>query len=211
MKIKSNQYWLLFIEFGYNIIKLSICVPLFISEGFFQLLLWLEPLITPVSLRIFLSLELYVHFSDSQILSLPLSFSALSSFPLPFRRGFPACLVFWKNRILFFFNYLCLTFAIAFTFNDFFSVFFFFLAALSLYCCVWALSSCGEQGLLFPVVASLAVAGRAWGPSSFSSWGTRASLPHGKWDLPRPGITSVSPVLAWAFRKVLHLHLKNSV
>ena len=174
--MKSDKYWPLFIEFGYNIVKLSVCVPLFISESFFQLLLWLEPLITPVSLlRIFLNLELYIHFSDSEILSLPLSFSVLSPFPLPFGRGFPTCLVFWKNScFVLFLNYPYLTFAVAFTFNFFFFSVFLFLAALSLHRCVWAFSSCGAQGLLFPVVASLAGACRALGPSSFSSCGARA-------------------------------------
>ena len=36
--------------------------------------------------------------------------------------------------------------------------FFFFLAALGLCCCPWALSSCGEQGLLFIVVHGLLIA-----------------------------------------------------
>ena len=33
-----------------------------------------------------------------------------------------------------------------------------FLAALGLRCCVWALSSCGERGLLFVVVRRLLIA-----------------------------------------------------
>ena len=36
--------------------------------------------------------------------------------------------------------------------------FFFFLAALGLCCCVWAFSSCGEQGLLYVAVHGLLVA-----------------------------------------------------
>ena len=32
------------------------------------------------------------------------------------------------------------------------------LAALGLHCCVWAFSSCGEQGLLFIVVHGLLIA-----------------------------------------------------
>ena len=35
---------------------------------------------------------------------------------------------------------------------------FLFLAALGLHCCVWAFSSCGEQGLLFVVVHGLLIA-----------------------------------------------------
>ena len=34
-----------------------------------------------------------------------------------------------------------------------------FVAALGLRCCTWALSSCGEQGLLFVAVCGLLVAG----------------------------------------------------
>ena len=34
----------------------------------------------------------------------------------------------------------------------------FFLAALSLHCCAWAFSSCGEQGLLFIAVHGLLIA-----------------------------------------------------
>ena len=33
-----------------------------------------------------------------------------------------------------------------------------FMAALGLCCCVWAFSSCGEQGLLFVVVRGLLIA-----------------------------------------------------
>ena len=47
------------------------------------------------------------------------------------------CLVlFLKNKFIYLFIYL-------------------FLAALGLCCCMWALSSCGEQGLLFVVVCGL--------------------------------------------------------
>ena len=35
---------------------------------------------------------------------------------------------------------------------------FWFLAALGLCCCVWAFSSCGEQGLLFIAVRGLLIA-----------------------------------------------------
>ena len=43
----------------------------------------------------------------------------------------------------------------------FFNLFYFiclFLAALGLHCCMWAFSSCGEQGLLFIAVRGLVIA-----------------------------------------------------
>ena len=57
---------------------------------------------------------------------------------------------------------------------------FFFLAALVLRCCTWALSSCSERGLLFVAVHGLlvAVASRcgAWavGARAYSRCGSRA-------------------------------------
>ena len=36
-------------------------------------------------------------------------------------------------------------------------IYFYFLAALGLHCCAWALSSCGKQGLLFFAVCGLLV------------------------------------------------------
>ena len=39
-----------------------------------------------------------------------------------------------------------------------FILFYLFLAALGLRCCVWAFSGCGEQGLLFVAVHGLLVA-----------------------------------------------------
>ena len=44
-------------------------------------------------------------------------------------------------------------------FSDFYkNLFIYFLAALGLRCCAWALSSCGEQGLLFLAVRGLLIA-----------------------------------------------------
>ena len=40
--------------------------------------------------------------------------------------------------------------------NKFIYFIYLFLAALGLPCCAWAFSSCGEQGLLFVAVTSLA-------------------------------------------------------
>ena len=88
---------------------------------------------------------------------------------------------------------------------------------------MWAFSCCGEWGLLFLVVRGLliAVASRcgAWALGTRASvvvalglsscgWralecrlssGTRASLLHGVWDLPGPGLEPVSPALAGGF------------
>ena len=87
-----------------------------------------------------------------------------------------------------------------------------FLAALGLHCCARAFSSYGERGLLFVVVCGLLIAvaslTAACGLSSCGSWalehslsscGAWASLLHGMWHLPRPGIEPVSPVLAGGF------------
>ena len=86
---------------------------------------------------------------------------------------------------------------------------------LGLPCCVQALSSCGEQGLLFVAVrrlliavASLVVEHRlqAHGFSScgsqapehrLSSCGTQAQLLHSMWDLPGPGLEP--PALSGGF------------
>ena len=40
-------------------------------------------------------------------------------------------------------------------FLNLFNYLFLFLAVLGLHCCVWAFSSCGEQGLLFVAVCGL--------------------------------------------------------
>ena len=68
--------------------------------------------------------------------------------------------------------------------------------------CVRAFSSCGKWGALFIVVhgpltiaASLVVEHRPQ-TCRLSSCGSWAQLPHGMWDLPRPGLEPVSPALA---------------
>ena len=43
-------------------------------------------------------------------------------------------------------------------FINVFISFILFLAVLGLHCCMWAFSSCGEQGLLFTVVHGLLIA-----------------------------------------------------
>ena len=99
----------------------------------------------------------------------------------------------------------------------------FFPAAMGLHCCVWASSSCGEQGLLccgawaycsgFSSCGARALGARASVVvarefSSCGSWalehrlssrGTRAPLLCGTWDLPGPGLEPVSPALAGGF------------
>ena len=80
-----------------------------------------------------------------------------------------------------------------------------FSAARGLCCCMGAVGSGGELGALFAAVHGLliAVASRcgapALGRTDFSSWGSWAYLPRGMCDLPRPGIESVSSVLAGRF------------
>ena len=68
--------------------------------------------------------------------------------------------------------------------------------------CVRAFSSCGKWGPLFiavrgplTIVASPVVEHRLQ-TRRLSSCGSRAQLLRGMWDLPRPGLESVSPALA---------------
>ena len=65
-----------------------------------------------------------------------------------------------------------------------------------------AFSSCGERGPLFiavcgplTIMASL-VAEHRLQTHRLSSCGSRAQLPRGMWDPPRPGLEPVSPALA---------------
>ena len=74
--------------------------------------------------------------------------------------------------------------------------------------CVWAFSSCGEQGPLFiavrgplTVMASLVVEHRLQ-THRLSSCGSWAQLLRGMWDLPRPGLEPVSPALAGRFSTI---------
>ena len=91
--------------------------------------------------------------------------------------------------------------------------FYLFLATLSLRCCAWAFSSCGERGLLFVAVCGLLIAvaslvvehglqahglQQLW-HAGFSSCGARAQLPRGMWVLPVSGLEPVSPALAGGF------------
>ena len=73
---------------------------------------------------------------------------------------------------------------------------------LGLRFCARAFSSCGKRGPLFitvhgplTITASL-VAEHRLQTCKLSCCGSRAQLPHGTWDPPRPGLEPVSPALA---------------
>ena len=79
------------------------------------------------------------------------------------------------------------------------------MAVLGLRFCARAFSSCGERGTLFiavrgplTITASF-VAQHRLQTRRLSSCGSRAQLPRCMWDLPRPGLEPVSPVLAGRF------------
>ena len=80
-----------------------------------------------------------------------------------------------------------------------------FMAVLGLRFCARAFSSCGKRGPLFiavrrplTVAASL-VAEHRLQTCRLSSCGSRAQLLRSMWNLPRPGLESVSPALAGGF------------
>ena len=80
---------------------------------------------------------------------------------------------------------------------------------MGLRCRVWVFSRCGgfsccgAQALGTQASAVVARGLSNCGPWALqrrlSSCGARASLPHGMWDLPRPGLELVSPALAGRF------------
>ena len=87
----------------------------------------------------------------------------------------------------------------------FFFFFILFMAVLGLCFCARAFSSCGKWGPLFiavrgplTIAASLLVEHRLQ-TRRLSNCGSRAQLLRGIWDLPRPGLESVSPALAGRF------------
>lgn len=72
--------------------------------------------------------------------------------------------------------------------------------ALGLHCCSWTFSSCGQGETLFAVVRGLLAVGASLvGEHGLSSWGPRARLLPGMWNLPQWGIAPVSPALAGDF------------
>ena len=76
------------------------------------------------------------------------------------------------------------------------------MAVLGLCFCARAFSSCGERGPLFIAVrgplttAASLVAEHRLQTRRLSSCSSRAQLPHGTWDPPRPGLEPVSPASA---------------
>ena len=81
-----------------------------------------------------------------------------------------------------------------------------FLAVLGLRCCAKPFSSCSNWGLLSSWAVWASHCGgfsccRAWalGHVGLRSCGAQAYLPHGKWNLLRLGIKSMSPTLAGGF------------
>ena len=76
---------------------------------------------------------------------------------------------------------------------------------LGLHFCARAFSSCGKRGPLFIAVrrplttAASPVAEHRLQTCRLSSCGSRARPLRGMWDLPRPGLESVSPALAGRF------------
>ena len=79
------------------------------------------------------------------------------------------------------------------------------MAVLGLRFCARAFSSCGKRGPLFIAVrgpltiAASPVAEHRLQTRRLSTCGSRAQLLRGMWDLPRPGLESVSPALAGRF------------
>ena len=77
--------------------------------------------------------------------------------------------------------------------------------------CVRAFSSCGKRGPLFITVrgpltiAASLVAEHRLQTCRLSNCGSQAQLPHGMWDLPRPGLEPVSPALAGRFATTVPL------
>ena len=105
-----------------------------------------------------------------------------------------------------------------FSFSFHFKKIYLFLAVLSLHCCTQTFSSCVKQGLLSSFGTGVSDCGGfsccgVWAlehavfsncnsqalEQEFSSCGTQVQLPHGMWDLPRPEIEPVCPVLWGGF------------
>ena len=95
-------------------------------------------------------------------------------------------------------------------FLNFYNFIYSFLAAVGFCWFARAFSSCGNQGLL----SSCHAFASPWGGFSYcrapgsrhevaaqrlGSWGSRAKLLQGMWNLPGPGIKPVSPALAGGF------------
>ena len=78
------------------------------------------------------------------------------------------------------------------------------MAVLGLRFCARAFSSCGKRGPLFiavrwPLTIAASLVEHRLQTRRLSNCGSRAQLLHGMWDLPRPGLETVSPPLAGRF------------
>ena len=78
------------------------------------------------------------------------------------------------------------------------------MAVLGLRFCTRAFSSCGKWGPLLiavrgPLTIAASLAEHRLQTRRLSSCDSRAQLPHGMWDPPRPGLEPVSPTLAGRF------------
>ena len=79
------------------------------------------------------------------------------------------------------------------------------MAVLGLCFCARAFSSCGKRGPLLIavcrplIIAASSAAEHRLQTRRLSNCGSRAQLLRGLWDLPRPGLEPVSPILAGRF------------
>ena len=73
------------------------------------------------------------------------------------------------------------------------------MVALSLRFCARAFSCCGKWGPLSIAVCGPLTIAASLVERRLSSWGSRAQLLRGMWDLPRPGLEPMSPALAGRF------------
>ena len=106
---------------------------------------------------------------------------------------------FLNLGIIYFWNF---PFGVFVCFSFVFVFIYLFLAVLDLRFCARAFSSCGKRGPLFIAVhgpltiAASLVAEHRLQTRRISSYGSRAQLLRGMWDLPRPGLEPMSPALA---------------
>ena len=108
----------------------------------------------------------------------------------------------YQTSVFFFFKQLFFFF---FFFRDWSLFIYLFLAVLGPRLCARAFSSCGQWGPLLTamrgplIIAGSLVAEHRLRTRRLSNCGSRALLPRGTRDLPRPGLEPVSPALAVRF------------